>query len=231
MKQVVTRGIVLSRTNYGEADRIITVVTPDQGKLRLIAKGVRKPKSKLAGGIELFSVSDLTFIRGKGDIGTLISSRLDTHFGTIVKDIDRTMLGYDLIKQLNRATEDETESDYFYLLEKGLRALDTEHINSDLIRLWFGAQLLRLGGHTPNMQTDTAGKKLMVENIYNFSFDDMSFDAAPNGGRFDAGCIKALRLLFSNNSPNTLCNVEGINAELKNIAPLVNTMRNTYIMI
>jgi DNA repair protein RecO (recombination protein O) len=73
MQQLQTRGIILSRTDFGEADRILTVLTPQQGKLRLMAKGVRKIKSKLAGGIELFSVSDITYIRGKGELGTLIS--------------------------------------------------------------------------------------------------------------------------------------------------------------
>jgi DNA repair protein RecO (recombination protein O) len=109
VNQILTRGIVLSRTDYGEADRILTLLTPDQGKIRLIAKGVRKIKSKLAGGIELFSVSDVTFIRGRGDIGTLVSARLDTHYGTIVKDIERVQLGYDLIKQINKSTEDQPE--------------------------------------------------------------------------------------------------------------------------
>jgi len=60
VKQFVTTGLVLSRTDFGEADRIITVLTPDHGKLRLMAKGVRRMKSKLAGGIDLFTVSDLT---------------------------------------------------------------------------------------------------------------------------------------------------------------------------
>src|ERR1700747_2121837 len=109
MRQLVTRGIVLTRTNYGEADRIITVLTPDHGKLRLMVKGARRLKSKLAGGIELFSVSDLTFIPGKGDMGTLVSSRMQQHFGQIVQDIERVQLGYELIKLLNRATEDQVE--------------------------------------------------------------------------------------------------------------------------
>ncbi|MEJ0073760.1 MAG: DNA repair protein RecO [Candidatus Saccharibacteria bacterium] len=87
--QQVTTGIVLTRVDYGEADRIITLITPDQGKLRLMAKGVRRIKSKLAGGIELFSVSNITFIRGRGDIGTLVSSRVLTHYGRIVSDLDR----------------------------------------------------------------------------------------------------------------------------------------------
>src|SRR4051812_43718179 len=103
MKQILTSGIVLKRTNYGEADRIITFLTPDHGKIRLIAKGVRRVKSKLAGGIELFSVSHLTYIEGKREIGTLISTRLEKHYGDIVKDIDRVQLGYELIKLLDKA--------------------------------------------------------------------------------------------------------------------------------
>lgn len=110
MNQIVTTAIVLGRTDYGEADRILTLLTPDQGKLRLLAKGVRRVKSKLAGGIELFSVSTITFVRGRGDIGALVSTRLNKHYGHIVQDLDRTMLGYELLKQLNKTTEDEPSS-------------------------------------------------------------------------------------------------------------------------
>lgn len=48
-----TRAIVLRRTNYGETDRILNLLTPE-GKKSVLAKGVRREKSKLAGGIELF---------------------------------------------------------------------------------------------------------------------------------------------------------------------------------
>ena len=51
--EIKTLGFVLRRTNYGEADRILNLITP-QGKISAIAKGVRKPKSKLAGGVEMF---------------------------------------------------------------------------------------------------------------------------------------------------------------------------------
>jgi len=53
MKITKTKAIVLRRTNYGEADRIIQFITP-VGKISAIAKGVRREKSRLAGGIELF---------------------------------------------------------------------------------------------------------------------------------------------------------------------------------
>src|ERR1700752_4542275 len=108
IKQTITSAIVLSRTSYQEADRILTLLTPDYGKLRVLAKGVRKSKSKMAGGIELFSIAEIGFIRGKGEMGTLTSSRLIKHFGTIVQDITRTTAGYEIIRVLNKTTEDQT---------------------------------------------------------------------------------------------------------------------------
>jgi DNA repair protein RecO (recombination protein O) len=85
MNQIITTAIILRRTDFGEADRILTLITPDHGKIRLMAKGVRRPKSKLAGGIELFSVSKISYIKGRSEIGTLVSAQLNTHYGTIVR--------------------------------------------------------------------------------------------------------------------------------------------------
>lgn len=230
MNQIVTTGIVLSRTDYGEADRILTVLTPDHGKLRLMARGVRKMKSKLAGGIELFSVSDITFIRGRGEIGTLISSRLSTHYRHIVKDIDRVQLGYELIKQLNKATEDHTEPDYFELMQQAFMALDNTAIDSELTRLWFQAQLLRLGGHTPNLKTDTANQPLNANQVYNFDFESMTFEPRVDG-MFNSGTIKFLRLIFSGHQPKVLARVQGSNSFLKNSSPLVQTMLQNHIRL
>ena len=138
--QIITQGIILSRTDYGEADRILTLLTPDHGKLHLLAKGVRKVKSKLAGGIELFSISHITYIRGRGEMGTLISTRLIHHYDKIVKDITRVQLGYELIKQLNKATEDEPEPEYFELMQQAFEALDDTTTGTELIQVWFSAQ-------------------------------------------------------------------------------------------
>jgi DNA repair protein RecO (recombination protein O) len=230
VKQLVTKGIILSRTDYGEADRIVTLLTPDQGKLRLMARGVRKPKSRLAGGIELFSISDLTYMQGRGEIGTLISSRLIKHYGTIVRDITRVQLGYDLIKMLNRATEDQPEPDYFELLDQAFQALDDSQINVELIRLWFEARLLYLAGLSPNLHTDTSGDKLQTSATYNFDFDAMTFTTHTDG-HFNASHIKTLRLLFSHHLPRTLNQVQGLPEQLPELTPLVRTMLTSYIRI
>lgn len=231
MKQLVTEAIILHRTDYGEADRILTVLTPHYGKLRLLARGVRRVKSKLAGGIELFSVSEITFIKGRGDIDTLVSTRLVKHYGRIVEDLERTMLAYELIKQLNRITEDEVEADYFTLLHQAFAALDDAAISQTLITVWFSAQLLRLGGFTPNLQTDAQGNKLKPGGTYDFGFTPMCFDASSGQGRFTTGHIKLLRLLFAGHTPQTLAAVQGVDAVLPAILPLVTTMRQTYLRV
>lgn len=223
MKQLVTKAIVLTRTNYGEADRIITMLTPDFGKLRLIAKGVRRIKSKLAGGIELFSESDITFIRGKGEIGTLISARLSANYGNIVKDINRTMLGYDLIKQINKTTEDECESAYFELLCAAYAALNDDSLSNQLIELWFSANLLILGGMTPNLATSADGSKLAQDKTYNFDRDAMAFEPSASG-QFSVNEIKFMRLVFAGNSPLQLVRINQAEIITNKLAPLVKTM-------
>lgn len=228
MKQLLTTGIVLSRTDFGEADRIITVLTPEYGKLRLMAKGVRKAKSKLAGGIELFSVSQITFLKGRGEIGTLVSTRLQTHYGNIVKDIDRTQAGYELIKMLNRATEDHPESEYFDLLKSIFESLDDDTIDLELIKLWFQAQMLKLSGHSPNLTSDTSGQKLAAEAKYSFDYDSMAFNFQPQG-LLTSEHIKTLRLLFSNHTPTTLSRVQGLCALSVSLSPLLRTISSTHL--
>jgi DNA repair protein RecO (recombination protein O) len=223
MNQQNTAAIVLARTNYGEADRIVTVLSPDYGRLRLMAKGVRKVKSKLAGGIELFSVSHITFIKGRGDISTLVSARLERHYGKIVNDIVRVQLGYDLIKLLNKTIEDEAEKEYFELLEHTLQALDDLATNDELIRIWFLAQLLRLGGHMPNLQTDSFGEKLNPHELYEFDYDAMAF-VQHDQGQFTPDHIKFTRLIFSGNPPSVLRKVTGSGRLTDECTPPISNM-------
>lgn len=230
MKQLVTQAIVLSRTDYGEADRILTLLTPDQGKLSLLAKGVRRVKSKLAGGIELFSVSTITFIRGRGEVGTLVSARLDKYCKHIVEDLDRTMLGYELIKTLHKNTEDEPGLEYFALLQQTFMDLDDGDIPSQLIRFWFAAQLLKIEGNAPNLVTDSAGHKLTPEHGYDFNIEKMCFETKQlEVSHFTANHIKFLRLTFSADSSRLLSQVKGHDDLLRDLQPTVQLLASQYL--
>ena len=230
MNQQVTRGIILSRTNYGEADRIVRMITTDKGKISLMARGVRRQKSKLAGGIELFSVSSLTYVSGRGDLGRLISGRLEIHYGNIAKQIDRVQMGYELIKALDRATEDEPEPEYFTVLQTALAALDDLSGDIEVVRLWFYAQVLQIAGHSPNLMTNVSGARLTIEAAYSFDFDSVAF-APATSGKFTANHIKFLRLAFAGTPPPVMQQVQEASTLTAAVLPLVRTMITSYIRV
>lgn len=192
-QHIVTTGIVLARVDYGEADRILTILTHGHGKLRIIAKGVRRSKSKLAGGIELLSVCELTVMPSRGEIQTLVSSRLVKHYGDIVKDINRTMLAYEILKKFNRVTEDAAGDEFALLLQGSLEALNEHRLSLELVELWFAMKLLRVTGHSPILHVDAGGGAFAHDSDYVFDFDEMSF--RPHvGGPFGERHIKLIRI-------------------------------------
>ncbi len=230
MNQTVTTAIILSRTNFGEADRILTLLTPDHGKIRLMAKCVRKISSKLAGGVELFSGSTITFIRGRGEIGTLVSARLVRHFGYIVTDLKRVQLGYALIKLLNKNIEDESGEEYYRLLEQVLGLLNDPEMSLDIIQDWYCCQMLRLDGHTPNLQSDVHGRRLAADETYSFSIDDMAF--MPNkAGIYGSSHIKYLRLLCGNGGSAVLQKVRVSSDVVQAVAALLQSMFSSYLLL
>ncbi len=212
MQSFRTEAIILRRTNYGEADRILNVLTPEHGKLSAIAKGVRKAKSKLAGGLELFATSDITLLRGKSDMYTVSSARLVKFYGDILKDYDRMQLGYEFVKLINRATETVAEPEFYDLLRDGLAYLNQLSNDVRVVELWFRLKLAAALGVGLNLATTSSGERLVEGQSYNFDFQDMAF-AAHLGGRFAASHIKLLRLAHTKN-PAILRQVSGLDSVL-----------------
>lgn len=223
MNKTVTTGIVLTRINFGEADRILTILTPDHGKIRVMVKGARKLKSKMGAGIELFSICQITFITGRGEIGTLISARPQTHYKNIVSDINCTMLGYEVLKRLNKVTEDAAGKEYFDLLARTLEALDNAKLSNDAVEFWFSLRLLQISGHAPNLHTDRRKLPLNAEDNYEFDLDTMAFDPKSNGS-FNAKHIKLFRLCITATKPDILLQVQDSEEHLPISLGLVKTM-------
>ncbi len=208
MKTIRTKAIVLRRTNYGEADRVVQILTPEYGKMSIMAKGVRREKSKLAGGIELFSRSDITIATGKSEIGTLTGARSDVFYQKILADYDRLQFGYEAIKQVNKAAEMLDEPAFFELLDQTFASLNDASIELRLIKAWFWLQLAVLTGQGLNLATDSNGMKLVEDATYEFNVADQVF-AYHESGRFTSDHIKLLRLL-SAQAPSVAAQVKGI---------------------
>lgn len=210
MQPFRTEAIILRRTNYGEADRILNMLTPERGKISTIAKGVRKPKSKLAGGLELFAVCDITCHFGRGEMAVVTSARMQRFFGNILHDYERMQLGYAMIKDINKAAETVSEPEFYELLKSGLTFLDTLDIEHGLIELWFRLQLALLLGHGLNVVTDMNGERLSEEARYRYDFDEHAF-VVHAAGQFGAEHIKVLRLAIAR-TPVVLAHVRGVEA-------------------
>lgn len=207
-KIIRTKAIVLRRTNYGEADRILQLLTPDHGKVSAIAKGVRREKSKLAGGIELFARLDLTINLGKGDLGIVTGSRLEQFYGSILSDYDRLQFAYEAIKQMSKAAETLDEPAFFDLLDQVLASLDAESIPLPVVKTWFWLQLAILLGVGLNLSTDDKGMKLVEDATYDFD-NQQSVLVFRENGKITSDHIKLLRLL-SAQSPAVASKVEGV---------------------
>lgn len=212
----------MRRTNYGEADRILNLLTPERGKLSAIAKGVRKPKSKLAGGLELFATCDVTVLQGKSDMGTISSARLVKFYGDILKDYDRMQLAYELIRMVNRATETVSEAEFYYLLRDSLVYLNELSVDYRIVELWFRLRYASALGVGLNLATTAQGESLKADERYNFDFGDMAFAPHPSG-RFGAEHIKLLRLAHAKD-PAILRQVSGLGGVLDDCLWLVRAL-------
>jgi DNA repair protein RecO (recombination protein O) len=212
MKTVRTKAIVLRRTNYGEADRILQLLTPD-GRRSVIAKGVRREKSKLAGGIELFAVTDVVIGEGRGDLGIITSARLIHFYNHIIEDYDRLQFGYTVIKQVARASETLDEPEWFLLLSEVLVGLDTVSLPLDMTRIWFYVRFADILGHRLNLETDVAGKKLQADLRYRYDSAEQGLVESSNG-LLEATHIKLLRLI-SSKSLAVLVQIGGVDSVLQ----------------
>jgi len=208
MKPIRTKAIVLRRTNYGEADRILHVITPEHGTIGVMAKGVRREKSKLAGGIELFSVIEITLQPGKGNLTTLTSARLDTFFTHIIADYDRLQFGYFVLKDIGKAAEIVHEPVFYTLCERALRALNNQKVPLDIIDCWYRLQMAILLGVGLNLAVDSEGESLREDVNYRFDVGESAFRPL-NNGPITADHIKLLRLMSAQN-PEVVAQVKGV---------------------
>lgn len=191
--EIRTSGYILRRTNYGEADRILNIITP-LGKITAIAKGVRKEKSKLAGGIEMFSLIDFNIHKGKSEFGIVTAAQMKKYFGNIIKDLGRIELAGLVLKKVSLAADSSDNSDYFKIVDQCLRELDNG-MRLGLVESWFLINLKKAMGEEINVYRDEKGEKLSAEEIYSWDYAAETFFEDKNG-KFGENEIKMLRLIL-----------------------------------
>ena len=201
-----TEAIVLRRTDYGEADRILQLLTP-KGKRSVIARGVRKEKSKLAGGIELFSVSEVVIHEGRTELGILTSARLLEYYDAFVKDIELIEMGGMMMRSVSARAEQVESPEVYKILKQSLREMQKyageESRWKDILRAWWGINLARASGEDINLHFDTDGEKLLADGRYYWDEEQAAL-AKAGMGRIGADHIKMMRLMASGSAELSL---------------------------
>lgn len=212
MKNEKLKVIVLRRTNYQEADRILDLVTP-LGKRSVIARGVRKEKSRLAGSVELLCESEIVLTKSnKSSLAILTSARLIRFYGNILKSYDRMTFAYDTLKNIGKAVNQIEEPEWYDLLSQVLSGLDDLKIDLRLIRVWFLLQYQKLLGNELNMLYDVNGEKLEKTKKYTYDYLERGL-REDVGGKINGDVIKFLRVV-NNNSLDLVTKIGGIDSVL-----------------
>jgi DNA repair protein RecO (recombination protein O) len=143
--------VILKRTDMGEADRLLTLLTPDQGKVRAIAKGARKPSSRKSGHIELFSHSMLLLAKGRQlDIITQADT-LESYL-PLREDLERLGYAYYIAELVDKFSEEGSENPpLFDLFLHSLRWLSEPASDPVLLARYFEMRLLNEVGYRPQL--------------------------------------------------------------------------------
>ncbi|HEY8417441.1 MAG TPA: DNA repair protein RecO [Limnochordales bacterium] len=143
-------GVVLRARNLGEADKIVTFFTHSRGKVEAVARGVRRPRSRLLGPTQLFTYGRYLFFEGK-NLDTLSQGEIAESFRPLREDLDRMAYASYVAELVDRSTEaGDRHEGLFPLLVSVLRLLAASD-QLALVARYFELHLLAELGYRPQL--------------------------------------------------------------------------------
>jgi DNA repair protein RecO (recombination protein O) len=146
------QGVVLRSVKLGEADKIVTVMTQGAGKVRAVAKGIRKTHSRFGARLEPFTHVSLMLYRGRGSLDTISQAEILAPFLGVRSNLERIAAGETMLEAVDKVAEEhERNLRLFLLLVTGLRALDAGPLDPAAVTESFLLKLLSLSGFHPSL--------------------------------------------------------------------------------
>jgi DNA repair protein RecO (recombination protein O) len=145
------QGIVLRSIKLGEADKILTILTQGSGKVRAVAKGLRRTSSKFGARLEPLTHVSLLMYRGR-NLDTVTQAEIITPFRAIRGDFPLIAAGETMLEAADKVAEEhERNVRLFLLLLSGLRALEERPRDPAAVAESFLLKLLSLSGFHPSL--------------------------------------------------------------------------------
>ncbi len=142
-KRETCRALLLRSVDYGESDRIVTLLTSNKGKISALARGARKSWRRFGGALELFSIFEVTLAspRGRGRLWRLEEAHLEDAYSGLATDLMRIGAASFIIEIVREAVPElEPQPEVFALVEKAL-PLIAENTGAALAALTVATQL------------------------------------------------------------------------------------------
>lgn len=152
MNTLRDEAIVLRTYKSGESDRVVVLWTKSHGKLRALARGVRKATSKLGSGLEVMAHVDILLAETKGELYQVRQVQHVNRFSTIRQDFDRLSAGLALVEVVDAIPTDSVpDLEIFTMLGRALLSLDNEEFSPVLVPSAFYFKMLALDGSMPQL--------------------------------------------------------------------------------
>jgi DNA repair protein RecO (recombination protein O) len=143
-------GVVLRTYRLGEADRIVVLATEEHGKVRAVAKGIRKTTSKWGARLEPLSHVSLLWWQGRGDLAVVNQAEVVDHFPTLREDLERVASGLAMLEVVDQlALEGHPDPGLYRMLVGALRALADERTDPAMVAPAFFLKVLAHEGTEP----------------------------------------------------------------------------------
>jgi len=163
-----TEAIIIKKTKLGEADRVLTLYTPHLGKIQAVAKGVRRPRSKMAGHLELLTHSLVPLARGR-NLDTVTGSQTINSFLPLKSNLALTAYALYAMELVDRFTADNIENEpLFQLLLETMHRL-CQGSNNELTLRYFELHLLDFVGYRPQLGQCVSCHSLLKPTTNSFS--------------------------------------------------------------
>ena len=165
-----SEGIVLRSMALGEADLLMTLYTKETGKLRAMARGVRKPTSRLVGHLEPLTRIELALARGRG-LDVVTQAQVLESFSDLKDHLTSVSSGLYLAELVDGfGAEGSANPELYFLLIEALRSLE-EGPGLELVLRYFELHLLKSSGFSPELYHCVKCRRLIVEGEHLFSPD------------------------------------------------------------
>src|SRR6266540_357956 len=146
------QGVILRAIKLGEADKIVTVMTQGSGKVRAVAKGIRKTTSRFGARLEPFTHASLMVYRGRSTLDTISQAEIISPFRALRDDLGLFAAGETMLEAVDKVAEEhERNVRLFLLLLSGLRALEVRPRDAAAVAECFLLKLLSLSGFHPSL--------------------------------------------------------------------------------